>query len=346
VLGVRNSEILSALLIAAIAALGAAQLTFAAAPPEPIGSIERFDPAFDAIVPPGARVERLADGFIWAEGPAWVEAGSYLLFTDVPGNTLYRWSAVDGLSVFLKPSGHAGPDFTGLREAGANGLFSLADDTVLLADSGNRLIARLSVASKQKTVLASRYQGRRFNSPNDLVRRSNGAIYFTDPPYGLERLNDSPLKELAFNGVYRLDPDGRVSMIDDQLSFPNGIALSPDQTTLYVANSDAKRPIWTAYRLDATGAVVQRRVLADASDLVNASSPGLPDGMTVDAQGHLFATAPGGVLVMTAEGRRLGLIRTGGPIANCEIGNNGRTLYMTSRNLLARVQLVTKTREH
>ena len=197
-----------------------------------------------------------------------------------------------------------------------------------------------------KITLASRHDGRRFNSPNDLVQRSDGAIYFTDPPYGLERLNDSPLKELALNGVFRLDPSGRVSVIDDQLSFPNGIALSPDERTLYVANSDTKHPIWIAYSLDVKGALVARRVLADASDLASTTEPGLPDGMTVDAQGRLFATAPGGVLVMTAEGRRLGLIRTGGPIANCEIGDNGRTLYMTSKNVLARVRLATQGGKH
>ncbi len=308
---------------------------------ESIGRIERLDPALDALVPVTAKVEKLAAGFTWSEGPAWIRSGSYLLFTDVPENTLYRWSSQQGLSVFMKPAGYDGPKLPGLREPGANGLFAESGGSILLADSGSRVVARLSLADKKKTVLASRYQGLRFNSPNDLVRRADGSIFFTDPPYGLAGLNESKLKELAFNGVFRIGADGRVVLIDDQLTFPNGVTLSADQKTLYVSNSDPKKPVWIAYALDAAGDVVSRRVFADASDLMGKDAPGLPDGMAMTADGHLFATGPGGVLIMTADGRRLGRIETGAAIANCAFGDDGRTLYMTSKDILARVRLST-----
>jgi gluconolactonase len=305
----------------------------------PIGRIERFDPAFDAVVAPGAQVEKLAEGFDWAEGPVWIRAGGYLLFTDVPANTLYRWSARDGVSIFLKPSGYAGRSLAGLREAGANGLIAADDRTILMADSGNRALARLALDDRRKTLLATQFEGRRFNSPNDLARRSDGTIFFTDPPYGLDGLNASALKELDFNGVYRLAPDGTVALIDRTLSFPNGIELSPDERVLFVSNSDPQRPIWIAYELNAAGAPTSRRVFSDASDLIGPTTPGLPDGMAMSADGHLFATAPGGVLVFASDGRRLGRISTGAAVANCAISEDGRTLYMTSDYMLARLRL-------
>ena len=220
-----------------------------------IGRVTAFDPAFGETVAKDARIERIAAGFTWAEGPTWVRDGGYLLFNDVPENTMYRWSERDGLSVFLKPSGYAGPPLDVLREAGANGMHAEPAGNVLLADSGTRAIARLDPATRRKTVLASAYDGHRLNSPNDLVRRSDGVVFFTDPPYGLKDGDKSPVKELRFNGVYRLDRDGSVHLLDDSLSLPNGIALSPDERTLYVANSDPARPIWNAYTLDAGGAV-------------------------------------------------------------------------------------------
>ena len=327
------------------AALLAATGVAAAQPPAParIGGIERLSPRFDALVNPAATVERLGEGFRWAEGPVWIRRGGYLLFSDVPSNRMHRWSAAAGVSVFLAPSGLAGPVPASLREAGSNGLIPGPGNTILMADSGSRAIARLDLATRRKTFLANVYQGRRFNSPNDLVLARSGAIYFTDPPYGLAGLNDSPLKEQPVNGVYRLDPDGRVTLIDGDLSFPNGIILSPDGRTLYVANSDPRRAIWVAYRLDAGGDVVSRRILADVTAEVGRERPGLPDGMAIDARGNLFATAPGGILVMAPDGTRLGRIATGQPIANCTFGGpDGRTLFMTSNNMIARLR--TRTR--
>jgi gluconolactonase len=313
------------------------------ASPYPIvGQLTTYDASFHEIVAADARIEKIAEGFTWAEGPEWISKGSYLLFTDVPENTMYRWSERDGLARFLKPSGYDGPALDTLREAGANGLVAESPGTILFADSGTRVVARLDLATKTKTTISASYNGKRFNSPNDLVRRSDGTVFFTDPPYGLKDMNDSPVKELAFNGVFRIDSDGKAHLIDDTLSFPNGIALSPDERTLYVANSDPKRPVWMAYTLDAEGKVIDKRIFADASDLVAEGKPGLPDGLAIAPDGRIFATGPGGVIVFNAGGKRLGRIETGSAIANCALGNDdGRTLYMTSHTFVARVRLAT-----
>lgn len=304
------------------------------------GRIDVFDPVLAGVVDPNARIERLAEGFTWSEGPAWMGGiDGALLFTDVPENRMHRWSPRDGLSVFLQPSGYAGPPTAALREPGANGLLAEPGGTLLLADSGSRLVARLDLASKRKTVLADRFDGHRFNSPNDLAKRADGRIFFTDPPYGLVGIQDSPARELPFSGVYRLDVDGSVSLLDESLAFPNGIALSPDGRTLYVSNSDPKKPVWIAYSLDDDGKVLSRRVFADAADLVATGAPGLPDGMAVATDGTLFASAPGGVLVFAPDGRRLGRIETGGPVSNVAFGGDGRDLYMTSGSILARVRV-------
>jgi gluconolactonase len=329
-------------LVAFVVASTAGMIQGALAAPEFIGGVERFDPALDALIAQDAKIEKLAEGFEWSEGPAWISSGQYLLFTDVPANVMYRWSQQDGLAPFLKPSGYAGHDLSLLREPGANGLHPDGRDAVLVADSGSRTIARLTLIDKRKAVLATRYEGKRFNSPNDLVRRNDGGVYFTDPPYGLKGLNESPAKELAFNGVFRIAADGAVTLIDGDLSFPNGIGLSPDHRTLYVANSDPKKPIWVAYTLTDAGVARERRVIADAADLVKKNAPGLPDGMAIGAGGHLFVSAPGGVLVLTPDGARLGLIRTGAAIANCAFGDDGRSLYLTSDHLLARIRLKTR----
>ncbi|MET0654817.1 MAG: SMP-30/gluconolactonase/LRE family protein [Pseudoxanthomonas sp.] len=323
-----------ALLLAACAADGAPKQSFTS-----VGHLTAFDASFDQIVASDARIEKIAEGFTWAEGPTWVRDGQYLLFTDVPENAMYRWTQRDGLSVFLKPSGLQGPDPGTLREAGANGLYAEPAGTVLLADSGTRVVARLDPKTKRKTTLAATFEGKRFNSPNDLVRRSDGVVFFTDPPYGLKEMNDSPAKEQKFNGVYRLDLDGSVHLLDDGLGFPNGIALSPDERTLYVSNSDPARPIWMAYSLDPRGAVAGKRVFADASDLLGEGVKGLPDGMAVAADGRLFASAPGGIVVFDPDGKRLGRIETGVAVSNCAFGDDGHTLYMSSHTFVARVRV-------
>lgn len=314
----------------------------------PGSRIERLDPALDALVPPDARVERLADGFEWAEGPVWRRNGGDLLFSDVPRNTIYRWQEGRGVSVFLRPAGYAGPTPPG-HELGSNGLTLDARGALVIADHGNRQIARLDDSLYTKTPLAQRYEGKRLNSPNDLVYRSNGDLYFTDPPYGLRAQNADSAKELAFNGVYRRSAAGELTLLTRELTFPNGVALSPDERTLYVANSDPARAVWMAYDLApdgtlARGGNARGRVLFDATPLVRRGLKGLPDGLKVDRQGNLFATGPGGVLVLTPQGRHLGTIITGQATANCAFGDSGSTLYLTADSHLMRVRLATRGR--
>jgi gluconolactonase len=303
-----------------------------------IGSIRRDSPALDRLIDRDAPIEMLEDGFIWTEGPVWISEGPWLFFSDVPANRMYRWSERSGVSLYLSPSGYEGDDLLAFREPGSNGLIRGPGLSLLIADQGNRAIAAFDLDKRTKTLLATEYQGKKFNSPNDLVWASNGAIYFTDPPYGLEGLNASPLRELAFNGVYRLDVDGTVTLLESGLSFPNGIILSPDERTLYVTNSDPRRALIMAYALDAAGNIAGRRIFADMTSLVGDDRPGLPDGMALDVEGNLFATGPGGILVFNRDGTMLGLISTGTAVANCTFGDDGGTLYMASHTMIARVR--------
>ena len=305
-----------------------------------VGGVRRLSSEMDSIIPPGAEVEVLAEGFDWAEGPVWVEAGGYLLFTDVPQNVIWRWSEADGLSEFMRPSGFDGEDASHLREPGANGLVIEPSGALLMCDHGNRSLSRVDLATRRKTIVVDRFERKRLNSPNDLVIHRSGAVYFTDPPYGLEGLNESPVKELAHNGVYRLAPDGKVTLIDDALSFPNGVALSPDHRTLYVAVSDPQAPILMAYALGDDGRATSSRLVFDAASMMGPDAPGVPDGLKVDARGRIFTTGPGGVLVLTPDGELLGVIDTGRATANCAFGPGGASLFMTADDRLARVALI------
>jgi gluconolactonase len=306
----------------------------------PASRIERLDPALDALIPADARVEKLADGFDWVEGPVWRRDKGYLLFSDIPKNTIYKWKDGEGISVFLRPAGYAGPTPQG-RELGTNGLTTDARGALVVADHGNRIIARVSDSLFTKTTLADRYEGKRFNSPNDLIYRANGDLYFTDPPYGLFKLNEDPSKELPFNGIYRLTPTGTVTLLARDLTFPNGIALSPDGGTLYVALSDGQNPFIWAYDVTADG-VANKRVFFDARPLIAKGLRGHLDGMKVDAKGNVFATGPGGVVVLSPQGKHLGTIVVGDITANVAFGDDGSTLYMTSNHALTRVRTRTK----
>jgi gluconolactonase len=318
----------------------------AAAPPAPTkmvdAKIDRWDPAMDAIVPKDWKVEKLADGFGWAEGPVWVKSGNYLLFTDVPGNKMWKWSAKGGLEKFLDPSGAAAPDPAVWREAGANGLALYDAKTLLYADTGNRVIQTLDLATKKKTAVATDYEGRKFSSPNDVIRMKNGVMFFTDPPYGFKKFDAAPEKEQPFNGVYRRAADGTVSVIEKELVRPNGVALSPDEGILYVTQSEPTKAIINAYTLDKDGNVTGKKLFLDVTDLVSNAAPGLPDGITVAADGTVFSSGPGGILVISKDGRRLGRISDGKPTANCKFGDDGKTLYLTSKDTLARIRLNVK----
>lgn len=307
---------------------------------EEIGTIERLDERLDALIPADAVVEKLAEGFEWSEGPVWVPDGGYVLFSDIPRNTIYRWDEDSGLTPYLRPAGYMWSDPAG-AELGTNGLMLDAEGRLLMADHGNRQIGRLNEENFTREVVAAEYDGMRFNSPNDLVVHSSGDIYFTDPPYGLEGLNENPEKELAFNGVYRVDEEGTVTLLTDELGFPNGIAFSPDEQTLYVANSGGENPVIMAYDVLGDGTIDNGRVFFDGAPLREQGKQGAFDGMAVDMGGNLWATGPGGVVVLTPEGDHLGTIVTGERIANCAFGDDGSTLYMTSDPLLARIRLNT-----
>jgi gluconolactonase len=314
----------------------------ASLPHPPAGaSIERLDPALDTLVAPRARMEQLADGFDWAEGPVWDRRGGFLLFSDVPKNTIYQWKEGQPLSVFLRPSGYVGSTPFG-RELGSNGLTLDKSGAIVMADAGSRQVSRVDQVKFNKTVLADRYKGKRLNSPNDLVFRSNGDLYFTDPPYSLTGLNADKSKELPYNGVYRIAASGELSLLTKELSFPNGIAFSPDEKTLYISNSDTNHPVWMAYDVQPDGSIANGRVLFDATPLVKQGKKGVPDGMKVDQFGNIFAAGPGGILVLSPQGKHLGTIVTGQPTSNCAFGDDGYTLYITANNLILRVRLMTK----
>lgn len=331
---------LSASLLLVAAANGPAAAG-AAADRGTIGRVERSDPRLDALIAPGATIEVLAEGFRWSEGPVWDRAKARLLFSDVPNNVVHAWADRKGAAVFLRPSGYTGPEGAGGREPGANGLAFDAQGRLVLCQHGNRQLARLEADGRFKT-LADRFEGKRFNSPNDLVIAKDGAIYFTDPPYGLAKTFEDPGREIGWNGVYRLAPDGRVAVLVKDLKAPNGIGLSPDGRTLYVGQSDGERPVVMAYDLRADGTVANGRVLFDTRPL-RALGPGAPDGLKVDAQGNVFTTGPGGVLVLTPKGEHLGTIVTGVPTANCAFGDaDGATLYLTANDKLCRIRTKTK----
>jgi gluconolactonase len=301
--------------------------------------IDRWDPAMDAIVPKDWKIEKLAEGFGWAEGPIWVKSGGYLLFTDVPGNKMWKWSGKGGLEKFLDPSGATDPDKAIWREAGANGLSLDGKGGILIADTGNRGIQSLNLATKKKTPVAMAFEGKKFASPNDVTRMSNGVLFFSDPPYGYNKFDEAEQIEIKFNGVYRMGVDGKVTAIERELYRPNGVALSPDEKTLYVTQSEPTKAIINAYTLDANGNVTGKRLFQDVTDLVNDATPGLPDGLTVAADGTVFTSGPGGILVISKEGKRLGRISDGKPTANCKFGDDGKTLYMTSKDMIARIRL-------
>jgi len=312
-----------------------------------IGEIERLDPQISKLVPEDAKIEILADGFGWSEGPVWVMDGQYLLFNDIPANTLYKWTEKEGLSVYLRPAGISSGGDPKFQQFGCNGLFiNPVNNRLILCEHGNRCLSQLDDKLWMKTVVVDQYEGKKFNSPNDVVISSKGHFYFTDPPYGLKRVDGSvdknPLKELDYSGVYHHSPDNTTTLITKELDRPNGIILSPDEKTLYVANS-SDRAIWLAFDVAENGSTSNSRIFFDASDLRKSGKKGGCDGMAVDTEGNIWATGPGGVLIISPEGKHLGTVHTGESIANCCFGGiNGDYLYMTSHMYLCRVKVTVK----
>lgn len=295
-------------------------------------SIERLDPALDTILAPDTRIETLCTGFDWSEGPVWDPEAGHLLFSDVPQNTIYRWSeGMEEAEVWMKPSGFTGP-VSNRRESGSNGLTFDAKGRLVLCEHGDRRVAVLTKDGGKMTV-ADRYDGKRFNSPNDLAIRRNADIYFTDPPYGLPKGADP---EIPFCGVYRVTPDGAVTLLVRDLERPNGIAFSPDEKTLYVAVSHQPTVRIMAYPVKDDGTLGTGRTFLDATKL---DGPGSCDGLKVGPDGTVFATGPGGLLIITPEGKLLGRVLCGRPTANVAFGQDGRDLYLTADDRLLRVKL-------
>jgi gluconolactonase len=325
---------------------------------ETFGKIVRLDPRLDKLLAKDAPLEKLAGGFVWTEGPVWVKNGGYLLFSDIPNNVINKWKEGEGITKFIFPAGYRGknrPLGVAGNEPGTNGLRLDPEGRLVSCQHGDRRVARLDTPLNANTkpmigldnvkwtTLADKYMGKRLNSPNDLVFAKNGDLYFTDPPYGLEKNVDDPARELTFQGIYRIKHGGEVELLTNEMSRPNGIALSPDEKTLYVANSDPQKAVWMAFSIGADGKLATGRVFYDATKWADdKSKPGLPDGMKVDVEGNLWATGPGGVLIFTPDGTLLGVIETGTNTANCAFGDNGSTLYVAANHDIARIRTLTK----
>lgn len=334
-------------LLAAVAAI-----SFACGSEEPVaevspdraageGAIHRADPGLDALVPETAMIEKLAGGFVFTEGPLWVsrawEGNPFLLFSDVPGNTIYKWTPSSSAPVEFKKPVFEGEVEEG-RYAGSNGLTLDADGNLFVAEHGNRRISKVTPDGNW-TTFVDEFEGKRFNSPNDLVWRDADWLYFTDPPYGLVGQDESEDKDLDFNGIFRVSTDGEtVEMLDSRMTRPNGIGFSPDGKTMYVANSDPAEKVWLAYGVRDDGTLTLSRPFYDVTDQM---AEGLPDGLKLDNQGNLFATGPGGVWIFSPDGTHLGTIQPTEVPANVAWGDDGSTLYMTARTGLYRIKLAT-----
>ncbi|HUZ46778.1 MAG TPA: SMP-30/gluconolactonase/LRE family protein [Terriglobia bacterium] len=319
-------------------------------PAEPYGTVEKLDPALDAIVPPHAKVERVSTGFGWTEGPIWVQSGR-LLFAAIYHNSIMEWIPGKGVTVFLHPSGYQGRKPYAGPEPGSNGMTLDQQGRLTVAGHARRDVFRLESLDPgaKLTVLVDRYHGKRLNSPNDLVYRSDGSLYFTDPPYGLPTQSDhDPLKQLPFNGVFRLPaassipvgarPDNRkLQLLIKDLTRPNGIAFSPDEKYLYVSVSDAKHMVWMRYDVKPDGSVTNGTVFCRASA---SQGIGSPDGIKVDQDGNLYGAGPGGLWIISPEGKHIGTIKLPEKVANCNWGGaDGKTLYITASTSVYRIQL-------
>ena len=297
------------------------------------GTIERIDPRIDALIPADANIQKLAEGFVFTEGPVWDSRNNQLYFSDVRANTIYTWSEEAGTEIFIQPVYEEPTDHPSV---GSNGLTLDSEGRLILMEHGYHRVSRLE-ADDSRTTLVDSYRDMRLNSPNDVAHHSNGWLYFTDPPYGMAGLEDDPARELDYNGIYRLSPDGEIQLLERNQSRPNGLVFSPDEETLYVANSDGNNMVWYAYTV-IHGIIGNQRVFYDANDQ---TETGAADGMKVDVNGNIFATGPGGVWVFDPDGTHLGTIKANEVPANVAWGDDGSTLYMTARTGLYRVQLNT-----
>ncbi len=299
--------------------------------------VKRLDPGIDAIVPPNPKVFKLADGFQFTEGPVWIRESGHLLFSDPNANRIYRYSpeGEGELSVFLEKSGYDGADIGEYGQPGSNGITLDSRGRVTVNQHGERRVIRIE-RDGAVTVLADQFEGARLNSPNDLVYRSDGALYFTDPPFGLPKFFEDPRKELPYSGVFRL-ADGKLTVESRELSGPNGIAFSPGEEFLYVGNWDEKKKIVMRHAVRSDGSLAPGEVFFDMT-----SAPGEDalDGIKVDTAGNLYVSGPGGLWILSPEGVHLGTIITPKHPHNFAWGDeDGKTLYMCARSGLYRMRL-------
>jgi gluconolactonase len=306
-----------------------------------IGTIERLDPALDNIISKDAKAEIIAEGFEWSEGPVWIEKHNMLLFSDVPMNTVYKWTEAKGREVYLKPSGFTG-EFSDCKEPGSNGLTLDNDGNLVLCQHGDRKVSRMDASLDKPEAkfisLAENFNGKKFSSPNDLVFNINGELFFTDPPYGLKTQDDSDVKkEIPWNGVYKIKKDGTVILLTDSITRPNGIALFPGEQRLLVASSDPDGPNW--YVWDIKGDSLTNGKIFYSAAGYDKTWHGLPDGFKIDKSGNVFATGPGGVYIFNSEGKKLGLLRLDNSTSNCALSPDEKTLYVTNDMYVLRLKM-------
>jgi gluconolactonase len=306
-----------------------------------IGSLERLDPALDNIIDSTARAEIIAEGYEWSEGPLWVESHKMLLFSDVPRDTVFKWTESKGKEVYLTPSGYTGSVKRG-GEMGSNGLLLDKDGNLVLCQHGNRQMAKMDAPLDKPAPnyisLANNYKGKKLNSPNDAIYNSKGELFFTDPPYGLEKQANDPKKEIPFQGVYKVKTNGEVVLVTDSLTRPNGIAFLPDEKTLIVANSDPGKPHWYAFDIGENDTFSNGRIFYSAADHKK-DEKGLPDGFKVDKNGTIFATGPGGIWILSREGKLLGKYRLQDAASNCAFSADEKTLFITNDGYVLRLKL-------
>ncbi|XQW83455.1 SMP-30/gluconolactonase/LRE family protein [Thalassotalea piscium] len=312
--------------------------------------IQIFDEQALRLIEPKANIVTISDGHTWTEGPVWISDGGYLLFSDIPNNVIKKFEPNIGTTTYLSEAGATGL-FKGDYSAGSNGLLLNPKGELVLFQQGDRRVAVMKSSLDHPLsnfeTLASKYQNNRLNSPNDGVFSSNGDLYFTDPPYGLDNVMEDAHKELLFQGVYLLKADGSLILLDDSLSFPNGVALSKDEKSLIVSVSDAKKAQWIAYHVKRDGTLEDKRVFYDATDLVGKKrEQGLPDGLAVHSSGVIFATGPGGVNIFSQEGKLLAKIRTGKITSNCSLTSDEQTLYCTAIDTVLSIPLLSEFNKH
>jgi len=308
---------------------------------KPLMTLKQIDPEFSSIVSKTAKAVILADGFLWSEGPVWVESRKMFLFSDVKKNVIYKWTKEKGKEVYLKPSGYTGTIPRG-GELGSNGLGLNIKGQLVICQDGDRVVsimdAPLDKPEPKFIKIAVNYKDKKFDSPNDLAFLSNGDIYFTDPPYGLEKNVEDPLKEAPYQGVYRISADGKITLLTDTLTRPNGIAFFPGGKTILISNSDPAKAYWYAYDLDKNGLFTHGRIFYSANASTKTAA-GMPDGLKIDKQGHVFASGPGGIWVFNRTGKLLGKILINDVVSNCSLSGDEKTLYVTSNHRVLKITL-------